>query len=349
MKHKYILPLTSVCLISSLVAKTPLLDTYNSQHSDQSNHNHFINPIGLMGSHTHKKGQWMFSYRYMSMDMDDNYTGSNRVSNAEVLNDFLVTPTDMRMEMHMFGAMYGVTDRLTIGAMVNFVDLEMNHLTRGGDTFRTESEGIGDTTINALYQFYQTESISLHAGLGIVLPTASTDEEDFLPPVGGVGVLPFPMQLGSGSWGLRPSLTYNGSKNQVSWGAQVMGQINLNDNDNSYRLGDSIMANIWGTYSFNQNFSASLRLQGYGWKNIDGLNDASPIPPVNMMGIGTVPTVDPDLRGGKRLDLFVGISYIIPGTSLRLAGEYGETLYQDLNGPQLGTDSTLNLGIQAIF
>ena len=26
-------------------------------------------PIGVMGEHTHKAGEWMFSYRYMHMSM----------------------------------------------------------------------------------------------------------------------------------------------------------------------------------------------------------------------------------------------------------------------------------------
>jgi len=84
-------------------------------------------PIGVMGDHNHKVGELMLSYRYMNMDMDGNRDGSDRLSAQQVLNGpdgspagsdgFLVTPLSMTMEMHMFGAMYAVNDRLTLMGM----------------------------------------------------------------------------------------------------------------------------------------------------------------------------------------------------------------------------------------
>jgi hypothetical protein len=65
-------------------------------------------PIGVMGDHVHKKGRIMLSYRYMRMEMDGNRSGSDDISTADVLNRFMVAPTNMTMEMHMFGIMYGL-------------------------------------------------------------------------------------------------------------------------------------------------------------------------------------------------------------------------------------------------
>ena len=42
-------------------------------------------PVGVMGEHMHKEGEWMFSYRYMQMEMDGNLEGSNSLSIDEVL------------------------------------------------------------------------------------------------------------------------------------------------------------------------------------------------------------------------------------------------------------------------
>ena len=33
-------------------------------------------PIGVMSDHTHEAGEMMFSYRYMFMNMNENYVGS---------------------------------------------------------------------------------------------------------------------------------------------------------------------------------------------------------------------------------------------------------------------------------
>ena len=66
-------------------------------------------PIGIMGDHTHDQGEVMFSYRYMHMFMEGTRNGTTRITNAQAraLGAFPVVPESMRMEMHMFGAMYG--------------------------------------------------------------------------------------------------------------------------------------------------------------------------------------------------------------------------------------------------
>ena len=72
-------------------------------------------PIGVMGDHTHHAGGFMFTYRYMLMNMDGMRIGTNGVSSQRVLEDFMVTPTDMDMQMHMFGGMWAPTDFFTAG------------------------------------------------------------------------------------------------------------------------------------------------------------------------------------------------------------------------------------------
>ncbi|VAX01630.1 hypothetical protein MNBD_GAMMA20-2077, partial [hydrothermal vent metagenome] len=48
----------------------------------------------------------MLSYAYSTMHMEGNRDGVNDVSVAQVLNDFMVSPTEMTLQMHMFGVMY---------------------------------------------------------------------------------------------------------------------------------------------------------------------------------------------------------------------------------------------------
>jgi hypothetical protein len=63
-----------------------------------------------------------------------------------------------------------------------------------------------------------------------------------------------------------------------------------------------------------------------------------------------VPTADPNLRGGTRVDALVGINFVTPDLkSLRLAAEAGAPVYQDLDGPQLETDLVFTLGAQYTF
>ncbi|MDE2762781.1 MAG: hypothetical protein OXQ94_18130 [Gemmatimonadota bacterium] len=61
-------------------------------------------PIGVMGEHTHERGEWMLSHRFMRMSMAGNRDGTERLETADVLRDFMVAPLDMTMTMHMGGS-----------------------------------------------------------------------------------------------------------------------------------------------------------------------------------------------------------------------------------------------------
>jgi hypothetical protein len=137
-------------------------------------------PIGVMGDHLHKKGEWMLSYRYMQMDMRGNRIGTDDVAPGTIVtsvpNRFTslnppspgqppqpptlrVVPLWMTMQMQMLGAMYAPTDDTTLMAMVTYIDKEMRHVTYAGGTgtavkghFTTNSEGFGDTRVTALHR-----------------------------------------------------------------------------------------------------------------------------------------------------------------------------------------------------
>jgi len=158
-------------------------------------------PIGVMGEHLHPKGDWMVSYRFMRMDMEGNLRGNDSISISEIISptgeNFLVVPTKMTMDMHMVGLMYAPTDNLTLMGMVPYIDNSMDHRTRMGATFTTDSKGIGDVKLMALYGLKTWDGEHLHLNLGIGVPTGSIDKKDNTP-MGRVR-LPYPMQLGSGT------------------------------------------------------------------------------------------------------------------------------------------------------
>lgn len=170
-------------------------------HTDHAGHA-TPTPIGVMGDHLHPQGDWMVSYRYMHMDMEGSLKGSDHISNKQIISptgeNFLVTPTEMTMDMHMLGVMYAPTGNLTLMAMAPYIKNSMDHRTRMGTTFTTGSEGIGDVQLGALYGLMEWNAQHLHLNLGISTPTGSINEKDHTPM--GRGRLPYPMQLGSGTW-----------------------------------------------------------------------------------------------------------------------------------------------------
>lgn len=309
-------------------------------------------PVGVMGDHMHKEGEWMFSYRYMQMEMDGNLDGSNNLSTDEVLQDYSVAPENMTMEMHMLGAMYAPSNDLTLMLMVPVISNKMDHSMQmmGGmgmmqmrSVFTTETDGLGDIKVGGLYRLKQTSNSTLILNLSLSLPTGSIDEKDVTGmSMGDKVILPYSMQVGSGTYDLRPGVTYNNHQPTYSWGAQTIATLHLAENDNDYSLGDRIMMTAWYARPFAKSFSWSVRGAYEYWDDIDG--ESSKLSPMmkNM-----VPTADPDLRGGQRVDIAAGVNLIIPGSATnRLAVEFIRSVYQDLNGPQLETDYSVVLGWQ---
>ncbi|MEM9724485.1 MAG: transporter [Pseudomonadota bacterium] len=324
-------------------------------------------PIGVMGDHMHDAGEFMFSYRYMRMDMDGSRIGTDPVSPATIAttvpNRFFgapmqpptlrVVPTRMTMDMHMVGAMYAPTDWVTLMAMGMYIDKEMDHITFAGPagttvrgTFTTQSQGFGDTRVGGLFRLYDDETHHLHLNAMLSLPTGSITERDrVLAPTGARPELrlPYPMQLGSGTFDLMPGVTYTGKSDQFAWGAQLMGEIRLGENDEGYSLGDKIEGTAWASYSPQPWVSFSGRVLGRSLGTIDGI-DPQIVAPVQ--------TADPDNQGGEVIELGLGVN--IAGQSgflrgHRLAAELLLPAYRDLNGPQLETDWTLTVGYQYAF
>ena len=314
---------------------------------DMANHNHIGNePIGVMGAHAHSRGDWMFSYRYMHMDMEGNRDGTSRLSRSDVLSDYMIAPLKMDMDMHMLGAMYGVSDNLTIMAMMPYRNIKMDHVTRMGRKFTTKTSGIGDLKLSSLFTLKRWGAHELDFNLGLGLPTGSINEKDDTP-AGNNQHLPYPMQLGSGTWDLIPGLTYLGKHDALSWGAQGVAVLRLGENKNDYTLGNRFNLTGWVAKDWTKQWSTSFRADAQWWGNIDGSDKKLP-----AMAPAMVPTADPDLRGGRRLDLLLGASFA-PASGWfegqRFAAEVGAPVYQHLDGPQLETDWIVTLGWQLVF
>ncbi|HAW14392.1 MAG TPA: alpha-amylase [Cellvibrionales bacterium] len=316
-------------------------------------------PIGVMGDHMHKTGEWMFSYRYMSMSMEDNLQGSNNISPEGIRDSGLglrVVPLQMTTDMHMFGAMYAPSDKLTLMLMVNYVEKEMDHLTfmmpmgpmmpmsmNETGVFTTKTSGIGDTKIGALYSLRSGDNTNIHLNLGLSIPTGKIDYTDqILTPMNTTPSprLPYPMQLGSGTYDIQPGITYAGTRNSWDWGSQVKMIIRLDDNDEGYSLGDQTQVTSWGGYRFTHWLTGSLRLTYTHADEISGKDALINLP---------VQTSNPDNFGGERIDLGVGITLIgSEGAQKghRLALEYETTIDQDVNGIQMEMQDMLTIGYQ---
>lgn len=317
---------SSLILALMLIPGTSFADPSNLWNSGRPDSHA---PIGVMGDHVHDAGEFMLSYRFMYMPMGRNRDGSSSVDTEQVLEDFPVTPTEMSMLMHMFGFMFAPSDFFTLMVGIPYIELSMDHVTRAGGKFTTKANGLGDLRVTGLVTLLEEVGHKIHLNAGVSLPSGDINRRDDTPVMSDAP-LPYPMQLGSGTVDLLPGVTYVGQNLDLSWGSQLSGTVRLGENSNDYTLGNRIDWSSWGAYQIQEWISASLRTRLQRWGNIDGAD-----PRLNP---NSVPTADPDRRGGTRLDLGLGINLYAPSGTLqggRLAAEFLVPIYQDLDGPQL--------------
>lgn len=302
-------------------------------------------PISVMADHVHHKGEFMISYRYMSMDMRQLREGTNDATTADAHANYMVAPLDMNMHMHMLGAMYAPSDKVTLIVMANYLENDMHLQMRNGNIFTTNTSGLGDVSVSALYSILNKNRQALHAQVGVSIPTGSIEEKNILPmSMGNQVQLPYPMQLGTGSFGAKLGLTYLGQCNKFSWGHQLTGMININDNDQDYKFGNRYNFNNWIAAKAGDNFSISLRLEGVLIDEIDGKSAS-----LNPMMVTTADTIN---SGGTFINSGFGLNYMVKNGSfkgLRFASEITTPLYQDINGIQLKQHYTITLGAQYAF
>jgi len=250
-----------LCVAATLAfAANPL--SINSAQADEHIHNHNAAPapIGVMGDHVHEEGSLMFSYRYSNMKMAGNRSGTDSLTPAQTrAAGFMVAPLNMTMQMHMFGAMYGASEDLTLTAMLPYVHKSMNHETGGGMRFETSSEGLGDAKLGGIYNLYNNHNENLNLSFGVAIPTGSVDERDNTPAMANAK-LPYPMQLGSGTFDPMLGITYTNSLQDFSYGVQAGTTQRLGKNSEGYRLGDEYNLTGWVATEINDVFGASYVL-----------------------------------------------------------------------------------------
>ena len=265
----------------------------------------------------------------------------------------------MTMAMHMLDLMYAPTDWLSLMLMPQWVDMEMNMTplaehaglshNHGGPVHSHQTGGIGDTGLYALFKLFDHTQHHVTLSLGGTAPTG--DNQVILRKT---NTIPYPafihygMQLGSGTWDFKPSLTYTGNVDKFSWGAQATGTLRLEDrNSSNFAFGDNFQGSVWGGYHWTNWLATTVR-GVYTWQD----SISGEYPPIidDRYGYPYTPThVGPfdntSNYGGQFVDLGLGINVTIPsgafaGNTLKF--EWLQPVHTDYNGYQLDRDGALN-------
>ena len=212
-------------------------------------------PAGIMADHKHMKNEWMASYRLMNMNMNTYFNGASEISLDTVKSSYTMVPTNMQMNMHMIGAMWGFSDNITIMGMTGYSINSMDMI-QMNQSSTMSSQGLNDLKLSALIDLNSSSesNIQTTGQIGISLPVGSIDEKN------AAGThLPYGMQLGSGTYDLILGATRTYFISSTSFGAQINGIIRMGKNKFNYQLGNQVNGNIWAQQLLTDELSGNIR------------------------------------------------------------------------------------------
>ncbi|HET8707829.1 MAG TPA: DUF3570 domain-containing protein, partial [Pseudomonadales bacterium] len=340
------------------------LDTVHDAPNEYAHHHalmstHHPAPAGVTLDHRLSSDDIMVGYRYMDIAQNGNILHDNRrvtdyalINRGCESNPCYVRPTDMRMRMHMLDIMYAPNDWLTLMLMPQFMEMEMSMRLLDGSPRKDGMDaigsaimhsehahttaGLGDTEFHALFKLYKQDETDLHFGMGLSAPTGDVVLKMRDVMANDMGYMQYGMQLGSGTWDFKPSLTYTSSYRSLSWGAQFSAAQRLQQrNASGYALGNSWQATAWGSVEF-AGVTASVRgLYSEQGKIKGQFNDT-------LIQIG--PGDYTRNSGGQFTDVGIGLA-ISPKTGPlarhQVGFEWLQPVADHANGYQLQRDGTL--------
>ena len=343
----FLLLFSTLLIIPCLAQAEENADHSNMKHGPHSQHQQNNTQLEHI-HHVHEAGSWMFEYRFMRMEMDELLAGDSNVSASDVAkagspytnavgSNYMMAPTAMRMNMHMLMGMYSQSDELSWMLMLNYLDNKMDMITMSGARPTMESSGVGDIRIGVMYKLHDNEPSQFLANLELSLPTGSIKE------INNQGMLPYAMQLGSGTYDLIPSITYRNTHVDWSWGVQGAYTHRLDKNSQNYALGNRIDGQAWIKVNPQKNTSVTGRIAFSDWQSINGNSDA-----ITNMQRNMAPTFDASNSGGSRWDASIGVSHMFKNGHM-LGVEYGAPIQQKLNGLQMKVEQIYSVSWQYMF
>ncbi len=228
----------------------------------------------------------MAGLRSGSGDTDINSVLGMPVMMGKATGKFMAAPESMTMNMLNLAVGYSFTDDFFAGLMAMYIDNKMpmkfsSMMTKTAGTggFTMKSKGYADTMLMAKYRLYADDGLipsrelSLFGGLSA--PTGSIDKRNTTHPLTmrQKELLPYAMQLGSGTWDPSFGILYQRSTSPWWWGVDARYTARFGHNKRGYRLGNRTQVDGYLMYQPHYAFVLYGELNGDWQARIHGEMD----------------------------------------------------------------------------
>ncbi|UCC24189.1 MAG: hypothetical protein JSU98_10665 [Gemmatimonadales bacterium] len=295
-------------------------------------------PSALLGSRILEAGQLDVQYRFHRMTYGDVTLMGETLEFLDVLDFYAVAPFGRTEVAHMVSASFGVTDWLTVQGSAGWLDRdrEIGDL----DVFaRTNSAGLSDLEAAALVSVFDRNGIKAHLIGGVEIPTGSIEKVG--PDLSGTNrLLPYEMQLGTGSFSVVPGAAASIQNEKATVGGLVKARFRIADNDRDYRYGNQFDGAMWAQYMLTENFAVTTGARVQSWGSIQGED--------NGMDPSLDPGQDPYFSSGTRVDVPLGLNIRMTEgllSGMELAFEFVFPVHEDYEAPRPGGNWGFNFSV----
>lgn len=293
-------------------------------------------PGALFGVRMLEMSDLQIEYRFAKMNYGDIRFETEVVPFLDVLDAYQAAPFGRTHTDHILRVSYGLMDWLTLEGRAGW--LTRDRAVGTEDVFvDTNSSGISDIEAAALISVVDRDGVKAHLIGGVEIPTGSIEKVG--PDITGTPrLLPYEMQLGTGSFSVAPGVAASMQNDIATIGANVRAFFRLNDNGRGYRLGDAFRGNFWASYLLTENFSITTGARVHKWGSIEGRDSA--LDPLSDPG------ADPLFSSGTTVDIPLGLNIrlsegLLTGTDIQF--EFVWPTYESFDAPRPQGDWGFNL------
>lgn len=328
-------------------------------------------PMNIPGGGVPETHEFRLKVSPMVMHMEGLLDGTNDVAVNDVLGmpvmmgmptgKYMAAPVSMDMTMNNVMLGYSFTDDFFAGLMLmhtsKSMDMRFNSMMQtmtGQQGFTMKSKGLADSMLMTKYRLFTDDPLiprkQASLLMSLSLPTGSIDERNTKHPVmmRRNELLPYGMQLGSGTVDPTVGFLYQASSSPYWWGANLSYTARLYDNKRDYRLGNELKLDLYGMYQLRQDFLAQLQLNFLDRGKIRGEADESVsgfsghVSKNDPTSPFMTPLWDTDYYGKEQVSATIGFQW--QPTSLQIIDfSISKPLYTKTSGLQLEDDYSVML------
>jgi hypothetical protein len=155
---------------------------------------------------------------------------------------------------------YNLTNAISFTGMLPLKYMSMDNYPEKSPLFNFTAYGLGDPSVSANYTFFPNQNNLLEFSGGISFPFGSVNQRG-KSPVKDNDYLPFPMQMGSGTFDILPAIFYRGFIDKFSWIGLAKGDIRIGKNLMNFKFGNMYSAMGMLRYDWLGWLAPSVRLE----------------------------------------------------------------------------------------